>query len=87
MAVRGAYVDGIKLIKSDKDEDFFKAHANEFFNLSAPEDVAAGMKANRENCAKIWNDSFPQAQNKIPQTGVSLGLLPNAGNLNDLWVK
>jgi len=65
---------------------FFEARANEFFNLSAPEDVA-GMKANRENFAEIWNDSFPQVQNKIPQTGVSLGLLPNAGNLNDLWVK
>lgn len=36
------------------------------------------MKANRENFAEmIWNDSFFQAQNKIPQTGVPLGLLPN----------
>ncbi len=61
--------------------------AKEFFNLSAPEEVAAGVKANRENFAEIWNDSFFQAQNKILQTGVSLGLLPNVGNLNDLWVK
>ena len=57
-AVRGTYVNGIKLIKSGKDEDFFKAHAKEFFNLSAPQEVAAGMKANRENFAEIWNDSF-----------------------------
>jgi ABC-type nitrate/sulfonate/bicarbonate transport system substrate-binding protein len=86
-AVRGAYVDGIKLIKSGKDEDFFKARAKEFFNLSAQEEVAAGMKANRENFVDIWNDSFFQAQNKILQTGISLGLLPKVGNLNDLWLK
>jgi NitT/TauT family transport system substrate-binding protein len=86
-AVRGAYVDGIKLIKSGKDEDFFKARAKEFFNLSTPEEIAAGMKANRENFAEVWNESFFQAQNKILQTGVSLGLLPKVGNLNDLWLK
>jgi ABC-type nitrate/sulfonate/bicarbonate transport system substrate-binding protein len=86
-AVRGAYVDGIKLIKSGKDEDFFKARAKEFFNLSTPEEVAAGIKANRENFAEVWNDPFFQSQNKILQTGVSMGLLPKVGNLNDLWLK
>jgi NitT/TauT family transport system substrate-binding protein len=86
-AVRGAYTDGIKLIKSGKDEDFFKARAKEFFNLSTPEEVAAGIKANRENFAEVWNDSFFQSQNKILQTGVSMGLLPKVGNLNDLWLK
>ena len=86
-SIRGAYVDGIKLIKSGKDEDFFKAHAKEFFNLSTPEEIAAGMKSSRENFADVWGDSFFQAQNKILQTGISLGLLPNVGNLNDLWVK
>jgi NitT/TauT family transport system substrate-binding protein len=86
-AVRGAYVDGIKLIKAGKDHDFFKARAKEFFNLSTPEEQAAGMKANRENFAEVWSDSFFQSQNKILQTGISLGLLPKVGNLNDLWVK
>jgi ABC-type nitrate/sulfonate/bicarbonate transport system substrate-binding protein len=86
-SIRGAYVDGIKLIKSGKDEDFFKAHAKEFFNLNTPEEIAAGMKSSRENFADVWGDSFFQAQNKILQTGISLGLLPNVGNLNDLWVK
>jgi ABC-type nitrate/sulfonate/bicarbonate transport system substrate-binding protein len=86
-AIRGAYVDGIKLIKAGKDEDFFKAHAKEFFNLSTPEEVAAGMKSSRENFADVWGDAFFQSQNKILQTGISLGLLPNVGNLNDLWVK
>jgi ABC-type nitrate/sulfonate/bicarbonate transport system substrate-binding protein len=86
-AVRGAYADGIKMIKSGKDEDFFKAHAKEFFNLSMPEEIAAGIKQNRENFAESWGDAFFQAQNKILQTGVPLGLLPNVGNLNELWIK
>jgi ABC-type nitrate/sulfonate/bicarbonate transport system substrate-binding protein len=86
-SIRGAYVDGIKLIKAGKDEDFFKAHAKEFFNLSTPQEIAAGMKSNRENFADVWGEAFFQAQNKILQTGISLGLLPNVGNLNDLWVK
>lgn len=86
-SIRGAYVDGIKLIKAGKDEDFFRAHAKEFFNLSTPEEIAAGMKSSRENFADVWGDSFFQAQNKILQTGISLGLLPNVGNLIDLWVK
>jgi len=86
-AIRGAYVDGIKLIKAGKDEDFFKARAKEFFNLTTPEEIAAGMKSSRENFADVWGDAFFQSQNKILQTGISLGLLPNVGNLNDLWVK
>ncbi len=86
-SIRGAYVDGIKLIKAGKDEDFFRARAKEFFNLSTPEEIAAGMKSSRENFADVWGDSFFQSQNKILQTGISLGLLPNVGNLNDLWVK
>jgi ABC-type nitrate/sulfonate/bicarbonate transport system substrate-binding protein len=86
-AIRGAYVDGIKLIKAGKDEDFFRAHAKEFFNLATPEEVAAGMKSSRENFADVWGDAFFQSQNKILQTGISLGLLPNTGNLNDLWIK
>ena len=86
-SIRGAYVDGIKFIKAGKDEAFFKAHAKEFFNLSTPEEIAAGIKSSRENFADVWGDAFFRAQNKILQTGISLGLLPNVGNLNDLWVK
>jgi NitT/TauT family transport system substrate-binding protein len=86
-SIRGAYVDGIKLIKAGKDEDFFKARAKEFFNLTTPEEIAAGIKSSRENFADVWGDGFFQSQNKILQTGVSLGLLPNVGNLNDLWIK
>jgi ABC-type nitrate/sulfonate/bicarbonate transport system substrate-binding protein len=86
-ALRAAYVDGIKLIKSGKDEDFFKANAKEFFNLSTSEEIAAGIIKNRENYADLWGSSFFESQNKILQIGVSLGLLPNVGNLNDLWIK
>jgi len=86
-AIRGAYVDGIKLIKAGKDEDFFRARAKEFFNLTTPEEIAAGIKSSRENFADVWGDVFFQSQNKILQTGISLGLLPNVGNLNDLWFK
>jgi ABC-type nitrate/sulfonate/bicarbonate transport system substrate-binding protein len=86
-AIRGAYVDGIKLIKAGKDEDFFRARAKEFFNLTTPEEINAGIKSSRENFADVWGDAFFQSQNKILQTGISLGLLPNVGNLNDLWVK
>lgn len=86
-ALRGAYADGIKLIKSGKDEDFFKANAKEFFNLSTSEEIAARIGKNRENYADLWGPSFFESQNKILQIGVSLGLLPNVGNLNDLWIR
>jgi ABC-type nitrate/sulfonate/bicarbonate transport system substrate-binding protein len=86
-ALRGAYVDGIKLIKSGKDEDFFKANAKEFFNLSTSEEIAAGIVKNRENFADLWGPSFFESQNKILQMGITLGLLPNVGNLSDLWIR
>jgi NitT/TauT family transport system substrate-binding protein len=86
-SIRAAYADGIKLIKSGKDEDFFKARAKEFFNLSTSEEISAGLKTNRENFAESWGEAFFQSQNKILQTGISLGLLPNVGNLNDLWLR
>ena len=86
-AIRGAYVDAIKVIKAGQDEDYFKTKSKELFNLSTPEEIAAGIKQNRLNYADIWGDAFFQSQNKILQSGISLGLLPNIGNLNDLWVK
>ena len=86
-AIRGAYVDAIKVIKAGQDEDYFKLKSKELFNLSTPEEIAAGIKQNRLNYADIWGDAFFQSQNKILQSGISLGLLPNIGNLNDLWVK
>ncbi len=86
-AVRGAYGDAIRMIKSGQDEDFFKAKAKEFFNLSTPEEITAGMKVNKENFADKWGDSFFQSQNKILQSGIGLGLLPNIGDLNALWIK
>ncbi|HEX6436814.1 MAG TPA: PhnD/SsuA/transferrin family substrate-binding protein [Candidatus Binatia bacterium] len=85
-AIRGAYVEAVKVIKAGQDKDFFESKAKEFFNLSTPEQVAAGLKQNRQNFADIWGESFFQSQNKILQSGISLGLLPKV-NLNDLWVK
>ena len=86
-AIRAAYVDGIKVIKSGEDKDFFESHAKELFGLSTPEEIAAGMKRNRENFADIWGEKFFESQNKILQKGIALGLLPDVGNLNDLWIK
>lgn len=86
-AIRGAYVDAIKVIKAGQDEDYFKTKSKELFNLSTPEEIAAGIKQNRLNYADSWGDAFFQSQNKILQSGIALGLLPNIGNLNDLWVK
>lgn len=86
-AIRGAYIDAVKLIKSGQDEEFFRSKAKEFFNLSNPEEVAAGIKVNKENFADKWGDSFFQSQNKILQSGIALGLLPNIGDLNNLWIK
>lgn len=86
-AVRSAYIDAIKTIKAGQDEDFFKTKSKELFNLSTPEEIAAGIKQNRLNFADLWGDAFFQSQNKILQSGISLGLLPNIGNLNDLWIK
>ena len=86
-AIRGAYTDAIHMIKTGQDEDFFKSKAKELFNLSTPEEVAAGFKQNQANAADKWGDAFFQSQNKILQSGISLGLLPNIGDLNNLWVK
>jgi ABC-type nitrate/sulfonate/bicarbonate transport system substrate-binding protein len=86
-AIRAAYIDGIKVIKTGQDKDFFQAHAKEHFGLSTPEEIAAGMKRNRENFADVWGDRFFESQNKMLQQGMALGLLPNVGNLNDLWIK
>jgi len=86
-AIRSAYVDAVHIIKTGQDEDFFKSKAKELFNLSTPEEVAAGFKQNQANAADKWGDSFFQSQNKILQSGISLGLLPNIGDLNNLWVK
>ena len=86
-AIRGAYIDAVKLIKSGQDEEFFRSKAKEFFNLSNPEEVTAGIKVNKENFADKWGDGFFQSQNKILQSGIGLGLLPNIGDLNHIWVK
>ncbi len=86
-AIRAAYVEGIKLIKSGQDKDFFQANAKEYFGMNTPEEIAAGMKASRDNFADAWGDKFFESQNKILQKGIALGLLPNVGNLNDLWIK
>jgi ABC-type nitrate/sulfonate/bicarbonate transport system substrate-binding protein len=85
-AIRGAYIEAVKMIKAGQDKDFFEAKAKEFFNLSTPEQIAAGMKQNRQNFADLWGESFFQSQNKILQSGISLGLLPKV-NVNELWVK
>ena len=86
-AIRAAYTDAIQVIKTGQDEDFFKAKAKEFFNLSNPEEVAAGMKQNKANFADKWGEQFFQSQNKMLQSGIGLGLLPNIGDLNQLWIK
>jgi NitT/TauT family transport system substrate-binding protein len=86
-AIRGAYTEAVQVIKKGQDEDFFKSKAKELFNLSTPQEVAAGMKQNKANFADKWGDAFFQSQNKILQSGISLGLLPNIGDLNNLWVK
>jgi ABC-type nitrate/sulfonate/bicarbonate transport system substrate-binding protein len=86
-AIRSAYGDAIQMIKSGQDADFFKSKAKELFNLSTPEEVAGGMKQNKANFADKWGDGFFQSQNKILQSGISLGLLPNIGDLNNLWIK
>jgi hypothetical protein len=86
-AIRGAYADAVQMIKAGQDEDFFKSKAKELFNLSTPEEVAAGLKQNKANFADKWGDAFFQSQNKILQSGISLGLLPNIGDLNNLWIK
>ena len=86
-ALRSAYVDAVQMIKAGQDEDFFKSKAKDLFNLSTPEEVSAGMKQNKANFADKWGEGFFQSQNKILQSGISLGLLPNIGDLNNLWIK
>ncbi len=86
-AIRAAYIDGIKVIKTGQDKEFFQSHAKELFGLSTPEEIAAGMKRNRENFADAWGERFFESQNKMLQQGIALNLLPSIGNLNDLWIK
>ena len=86
-AIRSAYGDAIRVIKAGQDEEFFKAKAKELFNLSTPEEITAGLKQNKANFADKWGENFFQSQNKILQSGISLGLLPNIGDLNNLWIK
>ncbi|MGZ8497369.1 MAG: ABC transporter substrate-binding protein [Candidatus Binatia bacterium] len=86
-ALRGAYIDAVQMIKKGQDDEFFKSKAKEFFNLSSAEEVSAGMRVNKENFADKWDDGFFQSQNKILQSGIGLGLLPNIGDLNALWIK
>ena len=86
-ALRGAYIDAVQMIKKGQDDEFFKSKAKEFFNLSSPEEVSAGMRVNKENFSDKWGDGFFQSQNKILQSGIGLGLLPNIGDLNALWIK
>ena len=86
-ALRGAYAEAVQMIKKGQDEEFFKSKAKDFFNLSTPEEVAAGIKVNKANFADQGGDSFFQSQNKILQSGIGLGLLPNIGDLNALWIK
>jgi NitT/TauT family transport system substrate-binding protein len=86
-AIRSSYVEAIQMIKKGQDEEFFKSKAKEFFNLSTSEEVAAGIKVNKENVSDKWGDSFFQSQNKILQSGIGLGLLPSIGDLSVLWVK
>lgn len=86
-ALRSAYTDAVRMIKAGQDEDFFKAKAKELFNLRTPEEVVAGMKQNKANFADKWGDAFFESQNKILQSGISLGLLPNIGDLNQLWIR
>lgn len=86
-ALRSIYSEAVQMIKKGQDDEFFKSKAKEFFNLSTPEEIAAGMKVNKDNFADKWGDSFFQSQNKILQSGINLGLLPNIGDLNALWIK
>jgi len=86
-AIRSAYADAVQFIKKGQDEDFFKSKAKDLFNLSKPEEIAAGIKVNKANFADQWGDAFFQSQNKILQAGISLGLLPNIGDLKQLWIK
>jgi collagenase-like PrtC family protease len=86
-AVRSAYADAVQMIKNGQDEDFFRSKAKELFNLSSPQEITEGLKVNKANFADKWGESFFASQNKILQSGISLGLLPNIGDLNNLWVK
>jgi ABC-type nitrate/sulfonate/bicarbonate transport system substrate-binding protein len=86
-AVRAAYSEAVELIKKGQDEEFFKSKAKELFNLSTPQEIAAGLKKNKANFADQWGEGFFQSQNKILRSGIQLGLLPNIGDLNALWIK
>ena len=85
-AIRAAYVEAVKMIKAGQDKDFFEAKAKEFFNLSTPEQVAAGMKQNRQNFADLWGESLFEKHNKKQKSGNYFGFLPKV-YVNEQWIK
>lgn len=85
--LRDAYLEGVKFITDGKDDEFFKANAKTVFGLNTPEEIAAALPRNRANFAGEWGPAFFDSQNKILQKGIDLGLLPDVGNLDDLWAK
>ncbi|MQA87645.1 MAG: PhnD/SsuA/transferrin family substrate-binding protein [Streptosporangiales bacterium] len=86
-ALRAAYLEGIEYIKSGKDEEFFRDNAQKYFGLSGSEEIEASFERNRENFVGETDSDFTEAQNEILTKGIELGLLPDAGDLTDLWVK
>ena len=47
----------------------------------------AAWKRNYASYTEKWDDSVFQAQNKILQVGIDLGILPNIPGWQDMWMK
>lgn len=86
-ALQAAYREGVEMIKSGKDEEFFRANAQNLFGLKTEEEITAGYKRNQQNFADKWGAEFFESQNKILQRGIDLGLLPSVSGLQELWSK
>lgn len=86
-AMQAAFLEGIQVIKSGQDEDVWKAKAKELFGLNTEAEISGAVKRNRETFADQWADAFFDSQNKILRKGIELGLLPEAGELKELWVR
>ena len=86
-AMRSAYADAVQMIKKGQDEDFFKSKAKEFFNLSTPEEVAAGHEGQQSKLRRQMGRQLLSVAEQNSAIRHRLGPLPNIGDLNTLWIK
>lgn len=79
--------DAIDIILAGEDEVFFRQVGRDFFGLQDEAQLNAGFARNRLSYvdSRSWSDEMTDGQNAILQSGIDLGLLPNAPFWEDVF--